>query len=137
MSHVRVTSEDLDVTLSTMRLSGKISKLKPIKTIRHIQPQTELIIQQLREEVNELKKELELNDMFLHQEALMNVSKLRIEQINRDIMNFLEGSISELTLFNVTQARLLVKVAKQLFDKFVFVISYKSFFKFKSISYLF
>jgi len=117
---VRITSEDLDVTLSTMRLSGKIAKLKPIKTIRHIQPQTELIVQQLREEVNELKKELELNDMFLHQEALMNVSKLRSEQINRDIMNFLEGSISELTLFNVTQARLLVKVAKQLFDKFVF-----------------
>lgn len=117
---MRITSEDLDVTLSTMRLSGKIAKLKPIKTIRHIQPQTELIVQQLREEVNELKKELELNDMFLHQEALMNVSKLRSEQINRDIMNFLEGSISELTLFNVTQARLLVKVAKQLFDKFVF-----------------
>ncbi|EFN72465.1 Kinesin-like protein KIF9 [Camponotus floridanus] len=116
VSHVRIASEDLDVTLSTMRLSGKIAKLKPIKTIRHIQSRTELIVQQLREEVNELKKELELNNMFLHQEALSNISKLRSEQINRDIMNFLEGSISELTLFNVTQARLLIKVAKQLFD---------------------
>ncbi|XP_025268318.1 kinesin-like protein KIF9 [Camponotus floridanus] len=119
VSHVRIASEDLDVTLSTMRLSGKIAKLKPIKTIRHIQSRTELIVQQLREEVNELKKELELNNMFLHQEALSNISKLRSEQINRDIMNFLEGSISELTLFNVTQARLLIKVAKQLFDKLI------------------
>ncbi|KMR00511.1 kinesin-like protein kif9 protein [Lasius niger] len=105
-----------------MRLSAKIAKLKPIKTIRHIQPQTELIVQRLREEVNALKKELELNDMFLHQESLMNISRLRAEQISRDIMNFLKGSISELTLFNVTQARLLMKVAKQLFDKFVSLI---------------
>lgn len=117
--HIRVTREDLDVTLSTMRLSAKIAKLKPIKSIRHIQPQTELIVQRLREEVNALKKELELNDMFLHQESLMNISKLRAEQINRDIMNFLKGSISELTLFNVTQARLLMKVAKELFDKLI------------------
>lgn len=110
-----------------MRLSAKIAKLKPIKSIRHIQPQTELIVQRLREEVNALKKELELNDMFLHQESLMNISKLRAEQINRDIMNFLKGSISELTLFNVTQARLLMKVAKELFDKFVFLICFSYF----------
>ncbi|XP_050449675.1 kinesin-like protein KIF14 [Cataglyphis hispanica] len=115
--HIRITREDLNVTLSTMRLSAEIAKLKPIKSVRHIQPQTELIVQQLRKEVKALKKELELNDMFLHQESFMNISKLRAEQINRDIMNFLKGSISELTLFNVTQARLLVKVAKELYDK--------------------
>ncbi|XP_039314696.1 kinesin-like protein KIF9 [Solenopsis invicta] len=122
VSHVRITREDLDVTLSTMRLTAKIAKLKPIKTIRHIQPRTELIVQQLREQVNTLKKELELNDMFLHQEALPNISKSRLEQISRDIMNFLQGFISELTLFNVTQARILVKVAKQLHDKFVLLL---------------
>ncbi|KYN39649.1 Kinesin-like protein KIF9 [Trachymyrmex septentrionalis] len=117
ISHVRITREDLAITLSTMRLTAKIAKLKPIKTIRHIQPRTELIVQQLREQVNTLKKELELNDMFLHQEALPNISKSRLEQISRDVINFLQGSISELTLFNVTQARVLVNVVKQLYDK--------------------
>lgn len=120
---MRITKEDLDVTLSTMRLTAKIAKLKPIRTIRHIQPRTELIVQQLREQVNTLKKELELNDMFLHQEALPNISKYRLEQISRDITNFLQGFISELTLFNVTQARVLVNVAKQLYDKFVSISS--------------
>ncbi|XP_011697545.1 PREDICTED: kinesin-like protein KIF9 isoform X2 [Wasmannia auropunctata] len=117
ISHVRITREDLDVTLSTMRLTAEIAKLKPIKTIRHIQPQKEFVVQQLREQVNTLKKELELNDMFLHQEALPNISKFRLEQITRDIINFLRGFISELTLFNVTQARILVNVVKQLYDK--------------------
>ncbi|TGZ37235.1 Kinesin-like protein [Temnothorax longispinosus] len=120
VSHVHITREDLDVTLSTMRLTAKIAKLKPIRTMRHIQPRTELIVQQLREQVNTLKKELELNDMFLHQEALPNISKSRLEQISRDVMNFLQGFISELTLFNVTQARVLVNVVKQLY-KFVFL----------------
>lgn len=119
ISHVRITREDLEITLSTMRLTAKIAKLKPIKTIRHIQPQTELIVQQLQEQVNTLKKELELNDMFLHQEALPNISKARFEQISQDVINFLQGFISELTLFNVTQARILVNVVKQLYDKFV------------------
>ncbi|KAL6262975.1 hypothetical protein P5V15_005764 [Pogonomyrmex californicus] len=134
ISHVRITKEDLNVTLSTMRLTAKISKLKPIKMVRHIQPQTELILQQLREEVDTLKKELELNDMFLHQEALANISKSRLEQIRRDIMNFLQGSISELTLFNVTQARVLMKITKQLYDKFVLLIfrMLRSDFKFQS-----
>ncbi|XP_025075627.1 uncharacterized protein LOC112553033 [Pogonomyrmex barbatus] len=104
-----------------MRLTAKISKLKPIKIVRHIQPQMELILQQLRKEVDILKKELELNDMFLHQEALANISESRLEQIRRDIMNFLQGSISELTLFNVTQARVLMKITKQLYDKFTVV----------------
>lgn len=72
--------------------------------------------------MNTLKKELELNDMFLHQEALPNISKSRLEQMSQDIMNFLQGFISELTLFNVTQARVLVKVVKQLYDKFVLLI---------------
>ncbi|KAG5332770.1 CUT7 protein, partial [Acromyrmex heyeri] len=117
ISHVRITREDLEITLSTMRLTAKIAKLKLIKTIRHIQPQTELIVQQLREQVNTLKKELELNDMFLHQEALANISKSRLEQICRDVINFLQGFISELTLFNVTHARVLVNVVKQLYDK--------------------
>lgn len=60
--------------------------------------------------------------MFLHQEALPNISKSRLEQMSQDIMNFLQGFISELTLFNVTQARVLVKVIKQLYDKFVLLI---------------
>ncbi|KAG5328541.1 KIF9 protein, partial [Acromyrmex charruanus] len=117
ISHVRITREDLEITLSTMGLTAKIEKLKPIKMIRHIQPQTELIVQQLQEQVNTLKKELELNDMFLHQEALANISKSRLEQICRDVINFLQGFISELTLFNVTHARVLVNVVKQLYDK--------------------
>ncbi|KYQ46322.1 Kinesin-like protein KIF9 [Trachymyrmex zeteki] len=117
ISHVRITREDLRVTLSTMRLTAKIAKLKPIKTIRHIQPRIELIVQRLQEQVNTLKKELELNDMFLHQEALSNISKSRLEQISRDVINFLQGSIPELILFNVTQARVLVNVVKQLYDK--------------------
>lgn len=122
ISHVRVTKDDLIVTLSTMRLTMEIGRLKPIKMVRHVQPQAELILQRLREEVNALKKELLLNDMFLRQEALMNISKTRVEQIGRDITNFLKSSISELTLFNVTQAQILVKIVKQLYKKFVFAV---------------
>ncbi|XP_014487542.1 PREDICTED: uncharacterized protein LOC106751216 [Dinoponera quadriceps] len=119
ISHVRVTKEDLAVTLSTMRLTMKIARLRPIRTTRHVRPQAELTLQRLREEVNALRKELRLNDMFLRQEALANISRTRAEQIGRDAMNFLKGSISELTLFNVTQARILMKIVKQLYNKLV------------------
>lgn len=132
ISHVRITREDLDVTLSTMRLTAKIAKLKLIKTIRHVRPQAELIVQQLQKEVNDLRKELELNEMFLHQEALMNISKSRAEQIGQDAMKFLQGSISEFTLFNVTQARVLVKIVKQLYDKFVLFIFWNQIFYFNA-----
>ncbi|XP_031366960.1 kinesin-II 85 kDa subunit-like [Apis dorsata] len=75
ISHIRITEEDLDITLSTLRLTAKIN------------------------EVNALKKELMLNNLILNQEALMNISKSRMEQINRSIFNFLNDKISDFTLF--------------------------------------
>lgn len=78
---------------------------------------SDLLLHRLQNEVNALKKELILNDMFLHQEALVNISKSRAEQINRSILNFLNEKISDFTLFNVSQAQVLLKNLKDLYNR--------------------
>lgn len=76
-----------------------------------------MILHRLQEEVNALKKELALNDMFLRQEALMNISKARMEQINRNILEFLNDEISDFTLFSASQAQVLLKIIKDLYNR--------------------
>ncbi|XP_016771976.2 kinesin-like protein KIF9 [Apis mellifera] len=90
ISHIRITEEDLDITLSTLRLTN---------------------------EVNVLKKELMLNNLILNQEALMNISKARMEQINRSILSFLNDKISDFTLFSMSQAQVLLKCIKDLYNR--------------------
>lgn len=55
--------------------------------------------------------------MFLRQEALMNISKARMEQINRDVLRFLNDKISDFTLFSVSQAQVLLKIIKDLYNR--------------------
>lgn len=117
ISHIRITREDLDITLSTLKFTAKIARLKPVRIKEDIKHQSDLIVHRLREDVNALKKELMLNDMLLHQEAYMNISKARMEQINRSILLFLNGKISDFTLFSVSQAQVLLKNIKDLYNR--------------------
>ncbi|XP_076759089.1 kinesin-like protein KIF9 [Xylocopa sonorina] len=117
ISHVRLTKEDLDVTLSTLRFTAKIARLKPVKMKRDIKFTSDTLVQRLQSEVNGLKKELLLNDMFLRQESLTNISRSRVEQINRSIVSFLNGKISDLTLFSASQAQVLLKCIKDLYNR--------------------
>ncbi|XP_033309607.1 kinesin-like protein KIF9 [Bombus bifarius] len=117
ISHIRITREDLDITLSTLKFTAKIARLKPVRIKEDIKHQSDLIVHRLREDVNALKKELMLNDMLLHQEAFMNISKARMEQINRSILLFLNGKISDFTLFSVSQAQVLLKNIKDLYNR--------------------
>ncbi|XP_043518477.1 kinesin-like protein KIF9 [Frieseomelitta varia] len=117
ISHIRITREDLDITLSTLRFTAKIARLKPVRIKKDVRYRSDLILHRLQEEVNALKKELTLNDMFLRQEALMNISKARMEQINRNILQFLNDKISDFTLFSVSQAQVLLKIIKDLYNR--------------------
>lgn len=117
ISHIRITEEDLDITLSTLRLTTNIAKLKPIRIKKDIKYETDLIICKLQNEVNALKKELMLNNLILNQEAIMNISKSRMEQINRNIFNFLNDKISDFTLFSMSQAQVLLKCIKDLYNR--------------------
>ncbi|KAK1125181.1 hypothetical protein K0M31_006521 [Melipona bicolor] len=117
ISHIRITREDLDITLSTLRFTAKIARLKPVRIKKDVRYRSDLILHRLQEEVNVLKKELTLNDMFLRQEALMNISKARMEQINRNILQFLNNKISDFTLFSVSQAQVLLKNIKDLYNR--------------------
>lgn len=117
ISHIRITEEDLDITLSTLRLTTNIGKLKPIRIKKDIKYETDLIICKLQNEVNALKKELMLNNLILNQEAIMNISKSRMEQINRSIFNFLNDKISDFTLFSMSQAQVLLKCIKDLYNR--------------------
>nr|XP_012136244.1 PREDICTED: kinesin-like protein KIF6 isoform X2 [Megachile rotundata] len=117
ISHIRIKEEDLNITLSTLRFTAKIAKLKPVRVKENVQCQPDLLLYRLQDEVNALKKELMMNDLFLHQESPMNVSKSRMEQINRSVFKFLDGKISDFTLFNVSQAQTLLKIIKDLYNR--------------------
>ncbi|XP_071867025.1 kinesin-like protein KIF9 [Bombus fervidus] len=112
-----IIREDLDITLSTLKFTARIARLKPVRIKEDIKHRSDLIVHRLREDVNALKKELTLNDMLLHQEAFMNISKARMEQINRSILLFLNGKISDFTLFSVSQAQVLLKNIKDLYNR--------------------
>ncbi|XP_026674114.1 uncharacterized protein LOC108630560 isoform X2 [Ceratina calcarata] len=117
ISHVQITREDLDITLSTLKFTAKVARLKPVKVKENIQHRGDLLVHKLQNEVNDLKKELMLNDLFLQQEALVNISKSRLEQINRTILSYLDGKISDFTLISVSQAQALLKTIKDLYDR--------------------
>ncbi|XP_078033267.1 kinesin-like protein KIF9 [Augochlora pura] len=117
ISHIRVTREDLDVTLSTLRFTGNIARLKPIKVKKGVGYGQDPIVQRLRNEIDALKKELTINEMFLDQEASINISRSRLEQINRSILNYLNGNVNKFTLLNMTQAQQLLKSVKDLYNR--------------------
>ncbi|XP_076651239.1 uncharacterized protein LOC143358174 [Halictus rubicundus] len=117
ISHVRVTKEDLDVTLSTLRFTGNIARLKPIKVKKSMEYQKDHLVHRLRNEVTALKKELTLNELFLDQEASINISRLRLEQINRSVVNYLNDNINDFTLINAAQAQQLLKSIKDLYNR--------------------
>lgn len=120
--HVRITKEDLDITLSALKLAANIARLKPVKVKKDVSHRSDSIVQRLQDEVDTLKKELTINDIFLHQEALMNISESRMEQIKRSVLNFLNGKISDFTLFSVSQAQVLLKCIKDLYDRLLSII---------------
>ncbi|CAK9807741.1 Kinesin-like protein KIF9 [Anthophora quadrimaculata] len=117
ISHIQITKEDLDITLSTLRLTAKVGKLKPIRMKQDVKYRSDLIIHRLQDEINSLKKELMINDLFLRQEATINISKSRMEQINRNILNFLNDKISDFTLLGASQAQVLLKNIKNLYNR--------------------
>ncbi|XP_043265653.1 kinesin-like protein KIF9 [Colletes gigas] len=90
----------------------------PVKIKEDVKYRPDHIERILQDEVDSLKKELMINDLFLRQEASMNISKSRMEQINRSIVNFLNGTISDFTLFSVSQATVLLKSIKDLYNRF-------------------
>lgn len=122
IAHVCITKEDLDSTLSTLRFASTVSKLRPVKITYNIRPHTETIILELKKEIKMLRRELELNEIIFNREATMNVSKLRYEQIHRDVVNFLNGTLSDLTLYNVSQMEILLKIIKNLYRELVYFI---------------
>ncbi|XP_076678347.1 uncharacterized protein LOC143374251 isoform X2 [Andrena cerasifolii] len=115
--HIRMTKEDLELTLSALRFSASIVRLKPMKVKVNVTYRPDLTVERLRDQVDSLKKELMMNQLFLHQEALMNISESRIEQISRAVSNFLNGTISDFTLFNVAQAQILLNRIKDLHNR--------------------
>ncbi|XP_046838871.1 uncharacterized protein LOC124433187 [Vespa crabro] len=117
IAHVCITKEDLDSTLSTLRFASTVSKLRPVKITYNVRPQAETIILELKKEIKILKRELELNEIFFNQETIMNISKLRYEQIHRDVLNFLNGTLSDLTLYSVSQMEILLKIIKNLYHE--------------------
>ncbi|KAL2718198.1 kinesin-like protein KIN-14G [Vespula squamosa] len=117
IAHVCITKEDLDSTLSTLRFASTVSKLRPVKIAYNVRPHTETIILELKKEIKMLKRELELNEIFFNQETKMNISKLRYEQMHRDVLNFLNGTLSDLTLYSVSQMEILLKIIKNLYQK--------------------
>lgn len=117
ISHVRIKEEDLNITLSTLKLTAKIAKLKSVRVRENVKYQPDLLLHRLQDQVNALKKELMINDLFLQQEHLMNISESRMEQINRSVVNFLNGKISDFTLFSVSQAEILLKSIKDLYNR--------------------
>ncbi|XP_015585504.1 kinesin-like protein KIF9 isoform X3 [Cephus cinctus] len=117
IAHIRASREDLDITLSMLRFSNKIAKLQPLKVTYNIVPQASLIIQRLQDKVNLLKNELDINDIFFHKEALMNMSKARVEQIKQDGINFLNGTLPDLMLLSISQAQVLLRAFKELYTK--------------------
>ncbi|KAG7190142.1 hypothetical protein KM043_006273 [Ampulex compressa] len=107
ISHVRITKEDLRFTLSTLRFTSKIVQLRPKIVAYNIERSPESTIRELQNEVEELKKELDVNDILLNQEASTNISKARVERMKQSILDFLNGSISDLQLnsWNATNNR--------------------------------
>ncbi|KAI4504487.1 hypothetical protein M0802_000037 [Mischocyttarus mexicanus] len=120
IAHVCITKEDLDSTLSTLRFASTVSKLHPVKMKYNVRPKTETIILELKKEIKMLRRELELNEIFLNQETTINISKLRYEQMHRDVMHFLNGTLSDLTLYSVSQMEILLKIIKNLYHKLSF-----------------
>lgn len=85
--------------------------------------QKDHIVHRLRNEVDVLKKELTMNQLFLDQETSINMSKLRSEQINRSVVNYLNGSINDFTLVNATQAQQLLKSIKDFYNRLLHILS--------------
>ncbi|XP_048507241.1 kinesin-like protein KIF9 [Athalia rosae] len=119
IGHVRFTNEDLVLTLSTLRFSSIVKKLKPEKMKYNFGSELTQDTDKLRAEVSGLREELELNEMLLNQEASTNLSPERVKRIEEDAIDFINGNLDDLTLLSVSQAQILLKKFKEIFAKLV------------------
>ncbi|XP_046492963.1 kinesin-like protein KIF9 [Neodiprion pinetum] len=117
IAHIRVTDEDLILTLSTLRFASNVKKLKPKKIRYDVMPESDIEVGKLRENIARLRKELAVNNMLLHQEPLGNVSTARAKQIEQDAIDFLNGGLDDLMLLSLSQSQILLKTFKELFAK--------------------
>ncbi|XP_043273332.1 kinesin-like protein KIF9 [Venturia canescens] len=117
IAHIKVKMDDLDVSLSTLRFVGNIAKVSISQVAFDARPQSTMFIEKLQDDIKRLKRELYINEMFFHQEASMNVSTQRAQQIQNDFLGFLNGSISDLELISLSQAQVLTKMMKDYYSK--------------------
>ena len=78
-----------------------------------------MLIEQLQEEVERLKRELDINEMFFRQGTTINISEHRAEQMEQDFLDFLNGNISDVKLISLCQPQVLTMMMKDLYAKLV------------------
>lgn len=130
IAHIKVTIDDLDVSLSILRSVGKMAKISIPKVVAYdVRPHSTMFVEKLQEEIERLKRELYINEMFFHQESSMNVSAQRAHQIRNDFLDFLNGSISDIELISLAQSQVLTKIMKDFYTKWgsSFQLNYKFF----------
>ncbi|XP_063918603.1 kinesin-like protein KIF9 [Zophobas morio] len=119
VGHIRVSREDLLVTISMLRFGELIGGLKATKyelrvdkAVKHEQ------VIDLQKQLTKLKLENKYNAILMHQDLAKSLSGERFAHIERTVNEYLQNKITQLTLLNVCDINIALEILKMICKKF-------------------
>ncbi|XP_064211060.1 kinesin-like protein KIF9 isoform X2 [Tribolium castaneum] len=118
IGHIRVSREDLLVTISMLRFGEIIGGLKSMKCEVSINKEvTQERVESLERELARLKLENTYNTILMHQDLAKSLNEERFAHIERTVNEFLQNKISHLTLMNVCDVNIALEILRMIYKK--------------------
>ncbi|KAB0795063.1 hypothetical protein PPYR_11902 [Photinus pyralis] len=117
VGHIRVDLPNLYITLSLLAFGQCIRGLKPKRLQPNISKNEEIEIKLLKNQIVGMRKENDLNAMLNCGDLASNITQDRVLQMQNIAKEYLTDITNELVVLNVSDARTVLKVFKDLYNK--------------------
>ncbi|XP_022207914.2 kinesin-like protein KIF9 isoform X2 [Nilaparvata lugens] len=120
IGHIRPTFPDLEVSLSTLKLCHRTRHSQPLIPKYNIVPHFTLLFKKFKEELESKNGTQDFLKRLLSEPSEMesgNISKERVEQLERLLQSYMDGKVSELSVIGNAEMALILQILRNLYLK--------------------
>ncbi|XP_075210112.1 kinesin-like protein KIF9 [Lycorma delicatula] len=120
--HIRPTFDDLEVSHSALKLGLNMKQI-PVASLTHLEPSTELMFRNIKDELNQLKEQILVEKLLSGSSEVQNCnfSQAQLAHLERLAAAYLQGWSSEVNVLGNNEHVITLKVFKEMFSKAVAV----------------
>ncbi|RZF49155.1 hypothetical protein LSTR_LSTR008441 [Laodelphax striatellus] len=120
IGHIRPTFTDLEVSLSTLKLGYRTKHVQPLIPKYNIVPHYTLLFKKFKEELESKNGTQDFLKKLLCEPSEIecgNVSKERVEHLERLLQAYMDGKVSELSVIGNAEMTLILQILRNLYLK--------------------